>query len=133
MVVTAQKKEENIQEVPISITKMTGDRVTARFAGGEDILALAQAAPRSPRRDFKRPSRSSFLYARARNADFTQAASQPVSIVFDEVPMEKVGFKSFPVFDVDSIEIGRGPRHLVWQKHHGRHGPHYQPPTYGRV
>ena len=45
VVVTAQKKEENIQEVPISITKMTGDRVTARFAGGEDILALAQAAP----------------------------------------------------------------------------------------
>ena len=25
VVVTAQKKEENIQEVPISITKMTGD------------------------------------------------------------------------------------------------------------
>ena len=43
VVVTAQKKEENIQEVPISITKMTGDRVTARFAGGEDALALAQA------------------------------------------------------------------------------------------
>ena len=109
VVVTAQKKEENIQEVPISITKMTGDRVTARFAGGEDILALAQAAPGLHVETSNGRLAPRFYMRGLGNADFTQAASQPVSIVFDEVPMEKVGFKSFPVFDVDSIEIGRGP------------------------
>ncbi len=110
VVVTAQKKEENIQEVPISITKMTGDRVTARFAGGEDILALAQAAPGLHVESSNGRLAPRFYMRGLGNADFTQAASQPVSIVFDEVPMEKVGFKSFPVFDVDSIEIGRGPQ-----------------------
>ena len=45
IIVTAQKREQNIQEVPISITNMSGDRLTARFTGGEDILALASAAP----------------------------------------------------------------------------------------
>ena len=110
VVVTAQKKEENIQEVPISITKMTGDRVTARFAGGEDILALAQAAPGLHVETSNGRLAPRFYMRGLGNADFTQAASQPVSIVFDEVPMEKVGFKSFPVFDVDSIEIGRGPQ-----------------------
>ena len=110
VVVTAQKKEENIQEVPISITKMKGDRVTARFAGGEDILALAQAAPGLHVETSNGRLAPRFYIRGLGNADFTQAASQPVSIVFDEVPMEKVGFKSFPVFDVDSIEIGRGPQ-----------------------
>jgi len=110
VVVTAQKKEENIQEVPISITKMTGDRVTARFAGGEDILALAQAAPGLHVESSNGRLAPRFYMRGLGNADFTQAASQPVSVVFDEVPMEKVGFKSFPVFDVDSIEIGRGPQ-----------------------
>ncbi len=110
VVVTAQKKEENIQEVPISITKMTGDRVTARFAGCEDILALAQAAPGLHVETSNGRLAPRFYMRGLGNADFTQAASQPVSIVFDEVPMEKVGFKSFPVFDVDSIEIGRGPQ-----------------------
>ena len=110
VVVTAQKKEENIQEVPISITKMTGDRVTARFAGGEDILALAQAAPGLHVETSNGRLAPRFYMRGLGNADFTQAASQPVSVVFDDVPMEKVGFKSFPVFDVDSIEIGRGPQ-----------------------
>ena len=110
VVVTAQKKEENIQEVPISITKMTGDRVTARFAGGEDILALAQAAPGLHVETSNGRLAPRFYMRGLGNADFPQAASQPVSIVFDEVPMEKVGFKSFPVFDVDPIEIGRGPQ-----------------------
>lgn len=45
VVVTAQRREENIQDVPISITSMTGDRLNARFSGGGDILQLANAAP----------------------------------------------------------------------------------------
>ena len=110
VVVTAQKKEENIQEVPISITKMTGDRVTARFAGGEDILALAQAAPGLHVQTSNGRLAPRFFLRGMGNADFQQSASQPVSIVFDDVPLEKVGFKSFPIFDVDSVEISRGPQ-----------------------
>ena len=45
VVVTAQRREQNIQEVPISITSMSGDRLNARFSGGGDILQLASAAP----------------------------------------------------------------------------------------
>ena len=72
VVVTAQKKEENIQEVPISITKMTGDRVTARFAGGEDILALAQAAPGLHVETSNGRLAPRFYMRGLGNADFTQ-------------------------------------------------------------
>ena len=110
IIVTAQKREENIQEVPISITNMSGDRLTARFTGGEDILALASAAPGLHVESSNGRTSPRFYMRGLGNADFTQAASQPVSIVFDEVPMEKVALKAFPLFDMDRIEVLRGPQ-----------------------
>ena len=110
IIVTAQKREENIQEVPIAITNMAGDRLTARFTAGEDILALASAAPGLHVESSNGRTSPRFYLRGLGNADFTQAASQPVSIVFDEVPMEKVVFKSFPLFDMADIEVIRGPQ-----------------------
>jgi iron complex outermembrane receptor protein len=110
IIVTAQKREENIQEVPISITRMSGDRLNARFTGGEDILALASAAPGLHVETSNGRLAPRFYMRGLGNADFTQAASQPVSIVFDDVVMEKVALKSFPLFDMDRIEVIRGPQ-----------------------
>ena len=110
IIVTAQKREENIQEVPISITRMSGDRLNARFTGGEDILALASSAPGLHVETSNGRLAPRFYMRGLGNADFTQAASQPVSIVFDDVVMEKVALKSFPLFDMDRIEVIRGPQ-----------------------
>lgn len=110
IVVTAQRREENIQDVPISITNMSGDRLIARFTGGEDVLALAGAAPGLHVESSNGRLSPRFYLRGLGNADFTQAASQPVSIVFDEVPMEKSAFKSFPLFDMADIEVIRGPQ-----------------------
>ena len=110
IIVTAQKREENIQEVPIAITRMSGDRLNARFTGGEDILALASAAPGLYVETSNGRIAPRFYMRGLGNADFTQAASQPVSIVMDDVVMEKVALKSFPLFDMDRIEVIRGPQ-----------------------
>ena len=110
IIVTAQKREQNLQDVPISISKLTGDRLNARFAGGGDILQLASAAPGLHVESSNGRLAPRFYLRGLGNADFTQAASQPVSIVYDEVPMEKVGFKAFPLFDMADIEVIRGPQ-----------------------
>ncbi|MEM7610710.1 MAG: TonB-dependent receptor [Pseudomonadota bacterium] len=110
IVVTAQRRDENIQEVPISITNMTGDRLNARFAGGEDILALSGAAPGLYIETSNGRLAPRFYLRGLGNADFTAAASQPVSLVFDEVPMEKASLKAFPLFDMADIEVIRGPQ-----------------------
>jgi iron complex outermembrane receptor protein len=110
VIVTAQKREQDIQEVPISISKLSGDRLNARFAGGADILALASAAPGLHVESSNGSLAPRFYMRGLGNADFTQAASQPVSVVFDEVPMEKVALKAFPLFDLASIEVIRGPQ-----------------------
>ena len=110
IVVTAQKREENIQDVPISISRLAGQRFESRFLGGEDILALAGTVPGLHIESSNGRLAPRFYLRGLGNADFTQAASQPVSIVFDEVPMEKAALKSFPLFDVDDVEVIRGPQ-----------------------
>ena len=110
IVVTAQKREQNIQDVPISISRLSGQRLASKFAGGEDILALAGTVPGLHVESSNGRLSPRFYMRGLGNADFTAAASQPVSIVFDEVPMEKASLKSFPLFDLDNIEVIRGPQ-----------------------
>ena len=110
IVVTAQKREQNIQDVPISISRLSGQRLASKFLGGEDILALAGTVPGLHVESSNGRLSPRFYMRGLGNADFTAAASQPVSIVFDEVPMEKASLKSFPLFDLDNIEVIRGPQ-----------------------
>ena len=110
IVVTAQKREQNIQDVPLSISRLAGQKLAARFTGGEDALALANAAPGLYVETSSGRLAPRFYLRGLGNPDFTQAASQPVSIVFDEVVMERAALKSFPLFDLDDIEIIRGPQ-----------------------
>lgn len=110
IVVTAQRRDENIQEVPISITALSGDRLSARFASGDDILALASAAPGLYIESSNGRLSPRFYLRGLGNADFTAAASQPVSVVMDDVPMENVALKAFPLFDMASVEVIRGPQ-----------------------
>ena len=44
------------------------------------------------------------------NIDFYLGASQPVSIIQDDVVLEHVVLKSNPVYDVDQVEVLRGPQ-----------------------
>ena len=110
IVVTAQKREQNIQDVPISISRLSGQRLASKFTGGEDILALAGTVPGLHVESSNGRLSPRFYMRGLGNADFTPSASQPVSIVFDEVVMENVSLKSFPIFDLDDIEVIRGPQ-----------------------
>jgi len=110
VIVTAQKREQNILEVPIAISKLSGDKLSARFAGGSDILALAGAAPGLYVESSNGRLSPRFYMRGLGNADFTAAASQPVSLVFDDVPMEKSSLRAFPLFDMADIQVFRGPQ-----------------------
>ncbi|MET4898707.1 TonB-dependent receptor [Sphingomonadaceae bacterium jetA1] len=110
VVVTAQRTKERLLDVPLSVSTLSGQRLDSRFSGGDTILALAGAVPglyieTSGGRTAPR------LYMRGLgNTDFNQAASQPVSVVIDDVPMEKSGLRSYPIFDIDRVEVVRGPQ-----------------------
>lgn len=108
--VTAQKRTQSIQEVPISIATLNGDNFTNLFASGDDVLALAVRVPGLYAESSNGRVAPRFYMRGLGNTDFDLAASQPVSVVMDNVVMENVVLKSFPLFDVEQVEVIRGPQ-----------------------
>jgi iron complex outermembrane recepter protein len=117
--VTAQRREENQQEVPISITTLPEDRFTAILQGADDIRALATRVPGLYAESSNGRVAPRFYIRGLGNTDFDLAASQPVSIVMDEIVMENVVLKSFPLFDIERVEVLRGPQGTLF----GRNTP----------
>ncbi|HEX5766047.1 MAG TPA: TonB-dependent receptor [Woeseiaceae bacterium] len=110
IVVTAQRREENIQDVPISVTAVRGEQLETLFAGGEDVRALAARVPSLYAESSNGRLAPRFYMRGLGNSDFDLAASQSVSVVVDEVVQENVILKSFPLFDLDRVEVLRGPQ-----------------------
>ncbi|GGO70769.1 TonB-dependent receptor [Bowmanella pacifica] len=108
--VTAQKRTQSIQEVPISIAALSGEKLQAIFSAGDDVQALANRIPGLYAESSNGRVAPRFYIRGLGNSDFDLAASQPVSIIMDDVVMENVILKSFPLFDVQRVEVIRGPQ-----------------------
>ena len=83
--VTAQRRTENIRDVPVSVTALKGDKLDVLVSGGDDIRLLAGKVPSlnvesSNGRTFPR-----FYIRGYGNTDFNTFASQPVSLIYDDV------------------------------------------------
>lgn len=111
IVVTAQRRQENILSVPVSVAVMKPETLHDIQAGGADtLLSLAGRVPSlnvesTTGRIFPR-----FYIRGLGNIDFYLGASQPVSIIQDDVVAEHVVLKSTPAFDIDQVEVLRGPQ-----------------------
>ena len=119
IIVTTQKREENQQEVPISVETLSEDRFAAIQAAGEDILALAARVPSLYAESSNGRLAPRFYIRGLGNVDFDVAASQPVSIVMDDIVQENVVLKSAPLFDIQQVEVSRGPQGTLF----GRNTP----------
>lgn len=119
IIVTTQKREENQQEVPVSVETMSGARFGDIQAAGEDILALAARIPSLYAESSNGRLAPRFYIRGLGNVDFDLAASQPVSIIMDEVVQENVILKSAPLFDIQQVEVSRGPQGTLF----GRNTP----------
>ena len=117
--VTANRREENIQDVPVSVATLAPDQVQSIFDAGGDITALAARVPGLFVESSNGRVAPRFYIRGLGNTDFDLAASQPVSVMMDDVVMENVTLKSFPIFDVEQIEVLRGPQGTLF----GRNTP----------
>ncbi|HWT52882.1 MAG TPA: TonB-dependent receptor, partial [Caulobacter sp.] len=110
VIITAQKRSENLQDVPVSVAAIGGEKLQSTFAAGDDILALSAKAPGLYAESSNGRAAPRFYIRGLGNADFDLAASQPVSIIQDEVVLENVVLKSSPIYDLDHVEVLRGPQ-----------------------
>ena len=111
IVVTAERRSENLQKVPVSVGVINGAGLRDFQSGGDDtLLSLSGRVPSlyvesTTGRIFPR-----FYIRGLGNIDFYLGASQPVSIIQDDVVLEHVVLKSNPAFDIAQVEVLRGPQ-----------------------
>ena len=101
--VTARKRTENIKDVPISISAITAKKLEVLGSSGMDVRSLSAKVPSlliesSFGRTFPR-----FYIRGLGNTDFDLLASQPVSLIYDDVVLENM-------FDIERVEVLRGPQ-----------------------
>ena len=117
--VTAERRIENIREVPSAVSALQGEVLDVLNTSGQDVRMLSARVPSlniesSFGRAFPR-----FYIRGYGNTDFRLNASQPVSLVYDDVVQENPILKGFPIFDIDRVEVLRGPQGTLF----GRNTP----------
>ena len=117
--VTAERREENIKDVPSSVFSLSGEKLDVINSSGQDVRMLSGRVPSlniesSFGRAFPR-----FYIRGYGNTDFRSNASQPVSLIYDGVVQENPILKGFPVFDLAAIEVLAGPQGTLF----GRNTP----------
>jgi iron complex outermembrane receptor protein len=117
--ITAERRPENIKDVPNSVSTLAGEIIDVLNTGGQDVRMLSGRVPSlniesSFGRAFPR-----FYIRGYGNTDFRLNASQPVSLVYDDVVQENPILKGFPAFDLEQIEVLRGPQGTLF----GRNSP----------
>ena len=117
--ITAERRRENIRDVPNSVSTIGADLLDAVNTGGQDLRGISGRVPSlniesSFGRAFPR-----FYIRGYGNTDFRLNASQPVSLVYDDVVQENPILKGFPAFDLAGIEVARGPQGTLF----GRNTP----------
>ncbi len=119
VIVTGSRRIENVKDVPQSISAIKGEELDTYNASGQDIRALAGRVPSlNIESDYGRTF-PRFYVRGLGNTDFDMNASQPVGLVYDDVVQESIALKGFPVFDVEQVELLRGPQGTLF----GRNSP----------
>ncbi len=109
IIVTAQKKAENLQDVPISIAAVTGAAVEAMQA--VNLQGLGNSVPNVQINTFSNtPNTAVFTIRGIGVIEPDPYAGNTVGIVVDGVPQYFSMGALLDLFDIDRIEILRGPQ-----------------------
>lgn len=107
IVVTAQKREQSLREVPITITAFTGDFLDT--IGAKDLQAVARLVPGLEIQE-QSPNNPGFVI-RGITSDSGEAFIEPrVSVFFNGVDISKSRGSYLEPFDIERIEVLKGPQ-----------------------
>ncbi|WP_138381136.1 TonB-dependent receptor [Luteithermobacter gelatinilyticus] len=108
IVITAQKREQSAQDVGISITAFSGSQLQALgYTNAQEVTALAAGVSTlQPNGE----ANYSIGIRGVANNDFTTNVESPVAIYVDEVYISQMSGAGFMLFDIDRVEVLRGPQ-----------------------
>lgn len=109
IIVTAQKREQNLQEVGISLTALTGQDLK-----GYGLNRASELAYKVPNLQIYLPygpgSSGNIVLRGIGVNDFGEGHEAPVTLYVDEFYLPAVPAVDFSMFDVNRVEVLRGPQ-----------------------
>jgi iron complex outermembrane receptor protein len=114
IVVTAQKRSQNVQTVPVSITVVTADQLTT--AGVHNFQDLSSVAPSLGVSAGGNGQNSSIQMRGVGAVSFSYLTEPDVAIIIDDVPVASQSQAFTNLSDVTQIEVLRGPQTTLFGK-----------------
>jgi len=111
LIVTAQKREEDIQDVPIAISAFTQEDLTrSQVAGGPDLVTQV------PNFTFTKTNFSSYsIQIRGIGTQAISATTDPaVAVAFNNTPFVRNRFFEQEFYDLERVEVLRGPQGTLY-------------------
>ena len=113
IVVTAQKRAENLQKTPLAVSAMTAETLEAR--GISDVADISAAAPNLT--TSITPSSTTNITVQIRGigeSDPVLTADSPVGIYVDGVVIGRTAGAVFDLVDLERVEVLRGPQGTLY-------------------
>ena len=114
IVVTAQKKEQSLQDVGVSVTAFTEQQLNA--LGWDNSLDVAAQTPGLVTTSNTGDTANIALFSirGVSQLDFAEGQEAPVALYRDEAYISSPGASGVPFFDVERVEILRGPQGTLY-------------------
>ena len=112
IVVTAQKREQNVQDVGIAISALTGEQMRQLgYGNAQQVTAMAPGV-----QTVQPNGEANYAIAMRGVAanDFTTNVESPVAIYLDEVYISQMSGSGFMLFDMERVEMLRGPQGTLY-------------------
>jgi iron complex outermembrane receptor protein len=114
LVVTAQKREQNLQDVPVGVSLLSGKAMSE--AQIKNAAELATLIPTLNVQASSGPSTSSFNIRGIGTQSFSPGVDPSVSTMLDGVVMGRSGMAFLDLVDIARVEVLRGPQGTLYGK-----------------
>src|SRR5688572_7196881 len=114
IIITAQKRAENIQDVPAAVTVINGAQIDN--SGALNVEGLLSLVPTLNFRESVSTIDSSLFLRGVGTINFSIAAEPSVAFVLDGVVQARAGEAFGDLYDIERIEVLRGPQGTLFGK-----------------